>query len=307
MYKAFLGAILAGTAVAAAAEEELSEPTVPTLSVVLQSSPVTSAPENTLAVVDLAWALGVQFVEVDVRTSKDGMPVLMHDATVDRTTEGKGPLRRLTAAELDGLDAAAKHEGALPGQFVPRLADFLAYAKDKVGVLLTVHDGQPSAIAAAIAEAELGDTCLVRITNAAKARAFHEAAPAIRTIIPVHSPEGVRRAKDGFGAAAVECDFADVTPAFQAVCADADVAILVRYSGDDEAVCQRIAESEADYVLTPSPASYPTLLTPTPIELETAPEPPAEPTDTESPEEPAESPATNAITESNETVIVDVP
>ncbi|HID07521.1 MAG TPA: glycerophosphodiester phosphodiesterase, partial [Armatimonadetes bacterium] len=64
-------------------------------------------PENTLLSFRKAVELGVDGVELDVRLSKDGMAVLMHDATVDRTTNGIGAVADLTWEQLRTLDAGS--------------------------------------------------------------------------------------------------------------------------------------------------------------------------------------------------------
>src|SRR5437764_8194138 len=61
------------------------------------------APENTLGAIRQAIRLRVDYVEVDVRTTRDGAFVIMHDPTVDRTTGGHGTVRDLTLAEIRGL------------------------------------------------------------------------------------------------------------------------------------------------------------------------------------------------------------
>jgi len=66
------------------------------------------APENTLVSLREAVALGVDAVEFDLRVSLDGVLVVMHDDTLDRTTSGSGPVAARTAAELGSLDAGAK-------------------------------------------------------------------------------------------------------------------------------------------------------------------------------------------------------
>ena len=63
-------------------------------------------PENTLEAFREAVALGVDFVEFDVRCSSDGVPIIMHDATVDRTTDGQGNVCALSLAELRALNAS---------------------------------------------------------------------------------------------------------------------------------------------------------------------------------------------------------
>jgi len=66
------------------------------------------APENTLVSLLEAVALGVDAVEFDLRVARDGALVVMHDATLERTTDGSGPVESLTAAELGRLDAGTK-------------------------------------------------------------------------------------------------------------------------------------------------------------------------------------------------------
>ena len=86
------------------------------------------APENTFAAFDHGIEMGCDGVETDIRATRDGALVLMHDATVDRTTDGSGPIDELTWAEVRALDAAAKfREGKheYGAQRVPRLDEFL--------------------------------------------------------------------------------------------------------------------------------------------------------------------------------------
>jgi glycerophosphoryl diester phosphodiesterase len=86
------------------------------------------APENTFAAFDRGLAMHVDGVETDIRRTRDGVLVLLHDATVDRTTDGSGAVADLTWEELSRLDAGARFAGgshAFGPQRVPRLDDFL--------------------------------------------------------------------------------------------------------------------------------------------------------------------------------------
>ena len=67
-----------------------------------------SAPENTLPAFDLAVRQGADAIELDVRLTADGMPVVLHDATLDRTTDRGGPVGALPLAELRKVDAGAR-------------------------------------------------------------------------------------------------------------------------------------------------------------------------------------------------------
>jgi len=91
------------------------------------------APENTLQGIRKAIELGSEAIEIDVQMSSDGVPMLMHDLTVDRTTKGTGEVARLTIDELRALDVG--------GEPVPTLAEVLDLTKGKV--LLVTEIKQP--------------------------------------------------------------------------------------------------------------------------------------------------------------------
>ncbi len=88
------------------------------------------APENTLAGIRKAIELGAEGIEIDVQASADGVPVLMHDLTVDRTTNGSGAVAALSLAELRALDAG--------GEPVPTLAEVLDLTQGKVLLIMEI-------------------------------------------------------------------------------------------------------------------------------------------------------------------------
>jgi len=71
----------------------------------------------------------VDHVEVDVQSTRDGRSVMVHDSTLDRTTNGKGPVNRLTLSEI-------KHLRILDGQEIPTTEDVLACCQSRVGLVL---------------------------------------------------------------------------------------------------------------------------------------------------------------------------
>src|SRR5439155_5331861 len=86
---------------------------------------------NTLASIAKALALGVDFVEIDVRATRDGHPVVFHDRRVDGTTDGSGAVIELTLEEMSRLRTA-------DGQPIPTLDEALAAINNRVGVMLDI-------------------------------------------------------------------------------------------------------------------------------------------------------------------------
>ncbi|AJG20009.1 glycerophosphodiester phosphodiesterase [Cupriavidus basilensis] len=87
------------------------------------------APENTLAAFRHGASFGYRMFEFDVKLSGDGRPVLLHDATLDRTTNGQGRVDALTLGEIAMLDAGSWHSPAYAGEPVPTLAAIARYTR----------------------------------------------------------------------------------------------------------------------------------------------------------------------------------
>src|SRR5690606_7519264 len=85
-----------------------------------------AAPENTLTAVEAALAAGADAVEFDLQVTADGTPVLLHDDTLSRTTNGRGSVRRTSIEAVGRLDAGRWFEGAFAGEPVPELERVLA-------------------------------------------------------------------------------------------------------------------------------------------------------------------------------------
>jgi glycerophosphoryl diester phosphodiesterase len=130
-------------------------------------------PENTVESIPAALAQ-TDGLEVDVRLSADGIPVLMHDATLDRTTDGTGPVDALTADELTQQTVQGRAT-------VPRLSDYLdaAVAHDAPLVILDLKDPTDACLEATVAACEGFPTAWLLL-----AARTDEALAALRALAP---------------------------------------------------------------------------------------------------------------------------
>ena len=90
-------------------------------------------PENTLRSIRRALAMGVDAVEIDVQLTKDGELAVIHDGTVDRTTNGQGAVKDFTLAALKGLDAGQ-------GEAIPSLAEVAAAVAGKAHLVIELKE-----------------------------------------------------------------------------------------------------------------------------------------------------------------------
>lgn len=100
-----------------------------------------TAPENTLAALRAAMDMQSDVLEIDVRQTRDGYFVVMHDGSVDRTTDGSGTVERTTLAELQRLDAGSWFDPAFAGERIPTLNDVLAIL-DSTTILIVEFKGR---------------------------------------------------------------------------------------------------------------------------------------------------------------------
>lgn len=110
------------------------------------------APENTVASFRKAAELGVRWVEFDVHLSADGIPVVIHDDTVNRTTNGRGKVAALTLAELQALDAGTWFQPRFQDERVPTLEEVVILL-GKLGLGAVVEIKPSPGTEAATAEA----------------------------------------------------------------------------------------------------------------------------------------------------------
>lgn len=144
-------------------------------------------PENAIETFANTLAQAPMLLEADVRTSEDGVLVLMHDASVDRTTTGSGPVNALTWAELASLRLKDK-EGRETAFHVPRLDAALEWARGRGVLLLDVkEDAAVEAMARAIVDAKAQPFAGIIVYGPDQALRTSGIDPAIAVFFPVET------------------------------------------------------------------------------------------------------------------------
>ncbi|WP_165190602.1 glycerophosphodiester phosphodiesterase family protein [Caulobacter soli] len=120
----------------------------------------TTLPENSLAALDRCVALGVDMVEIDIRRTADGALVVMHDPTVDRTTNGHGKVSELSLAQVQALRLKASKGGS--AEAPPTLEAFLAWAQGRILINLDVKEPIAEQVAQVVLASGVSDQVLVK-------------------------------------------------------------------------------------------------------------------------------------------------
>lgn len=158
------------------------------------------APENTLAAVKAAIIMGVDGIEIDVRETKDGHLVLMHDDTVDRTTDGHGKVSDMTLAQIRALHV--KVAEGMKGDFsclkVPTFEEVLAMAKDRLFIDIDTKTDRVDLVVKAVEDAGMLKYATVSAGSIGKLKKARELDPDISIQVRPDSVQEIRETLDEF-------------------------------------------------------------------------------------------------------------
>jgi glycerophosphoryl diester phosphodiesterase len=170
------------------------------------------APENTLAAFEIAWNMGADSIEIDVRDTIDGFPVVMHDGTVDRTTNGTGEVEEMTLPEVKELliQPLSAH---VPAQQVPTFREAIALLGGKTLVDVDIKSADIGRLVQIIEEEGLLDAVYLRIDNIAEGLEARSADPLTALMAKVGSAEEAQAYLDALAPVDFfEIEYEDATP-----------------------------------------------------------------------------------------------
>ncbi|WPP48486.1 glycerophosphodiester phosphodiesterase family protein [Catalinimonas niigatensis] len=214
------------------------------------------APENTFAAAVKAIELGVDYVEIDVHRSLDGVHYIMHDLGLGRTTDGWGPILLRKSAYIDQLDAGSWFGEAYAGEKVPRLEEYLRWIKGKAKVYLDVKTADLEEVVRLIHELEMEQDTFFWFWSDNMLEEFRAMAPELRIKINAHSVEEIIEAKEEYGANIIECDVAEISPEMVHICDSLGIQIMAYATTNTKEEFRAVIQSHADLVNLDKPSLY---------------------------------------------------
>lgn len=224
------------------------------------------APENTLAAFRRGIELKADLLECDVYLSSDGVPVLLHDGTLDRTTNGTGSITSLTLEQIKKLDAGSWKGAAFAGEPVPTLEELLELAKGKAQVLIEIKQAGQATVAATIAairKTGMSNNVVIQSFNPESVKFAAQLAPDIPRALLLGDP-GIRNAAAAgavivkqvleSGANAASINYGAITPDLVRYLHSRGIAVFV-WTVDDRYTLQRMIVAGVDGIITNDPAT----------------------------------------------------
>ncbi len=214
------------------------------------------APENTPASLDKAVRMHNDFVEIDVQTTSDGQFFLLHDATLDRTTDGHGRVRQNAADTLRGLDAGRWFGLPFASMRVPELNEYLSQYPPQLGLYFDAKDITPEALAEAVARHGLVERTVV-YQGPVYLEKLKQINPRIRLLSPIASASHVDTLAKRFAPYAVDTPWKLLSAEYIAHCHELGIKVFSDAKGDATVEdYRRVIDWGIDLVQTDHPLRF---------------------------------------------------
>ena len=164
------------------------------------------APENTLEAARICVDQLFQFIELDVRTTADGELVVIHDADLNRTTNGNGLIIDHNLAEIKSLDAGAWFRDGSRGYHVPTLTQMLDVVRGQAGIYIEVKHADPAKLLEEVNAAGMLDSCFFWGRDTTAMQILRELSPMATLMAPRWMYSSVKEAAAAYGAQIIEFD-----------------------------------------------------------------------------------------------------
>jgi glycerophosphoryl diester phosphodiesterase len=188
-------------------------------------------PENTMAAFQAAIDAGADYFELDVRTTSDGKFVIMHDSTLDRTTNGTGEVHKHTFDEIRALDAGAKFSSAFVGTKVPTLDEAFDLAHGKINVYVDTKYADPQQLIDTIVRHDMQDHVVI-YGNPFFLYEVHKIRPTLKVMPETISPDICKFLVRGMQPQVLAYDASDFKEGVIACAKQANAQIYVDRLGD---------------------------------------------------------------------------
>lgn len=206
------------------------------------------APENTCASAQLCIDWGVEWLEIDVNTSRDGIMYLFHGPDLARTTGAAGKIYEWDSDALDRLDCGSWFDAAFEGERIPRLEAFLAWIDHRIKIFFDVKYADLDRLVDMIHGLGMEDECFFWFGREKHVSRFREVTATLPLKINVRGPEDVLRAKRDYNASVVEFSLENMSEALAAACRQADIKTMIMHTRNDPDAFRRILKWQVDLV-----------------------------------------------------------
>ena len=206
------------------------------------------APENTYASSQICIDWGIDYLEIDINTSKDGTPYLFHGPDLYRTTGADGRINEWFDKDLDQLDCGSWFDPTFKDERLPKLEPFLEWIDHRIKLFFDVKWSNLKQLREIVYRYGIEDECFFWFGREKFARELVQLDDALMLKINVRNPVDVVKARDEYKADIVEFVLTDASSELIKVCRELEVKSMILHTENDAEAFQRIINSGVDMV-----------------------------------------------------------
>ncbi len=206
------------------------------------------APENTYASAQYCIDWGMDYLELDVNTSRDGVMYVFHGPALERTTNGSGKLYEFDSAEIDSLECGSWFGAEFSDQRVPRLDEFLVWVDHRIKIFFDVKWANLTTLIGLVYRYNLQDECFFWFGKEKFAREFRALDRSLQLKINVNNAAQVREICKVYGANIVEFSLNQMSASMRDECRLGGVKSMILQRELDLDAFTRILDSGVDMV-----------------------------------------------------------
>ncbi len=206
------------------------------------------APENTYASSQFCIDWGVQYLEVDINTSKDGIMYLFHGPDLASTTNGTGKIYEWESADIDRLDCGSWFDPVFGHEKIPRLTEFLDWIDHRIKLFFDVKWANLRQLREVVYQYGIEQECFFWFGREKFATELTQIDPDLVLKINVQTPEEVRQAQQKFGAKIVEFSLANATGEMVRTCRELGIKSMILQKEYNEAAYQQVLQAGVNMI-----------------------------------------------------------
>lgn len=223
-------------------------PRTRTIEIVCHRGANAYAPANTLPAAQICVDWGMDYVEVDVNSSSDGVLYIFHGPELEFTTDGVGLFHELTAAAIDQLDAGSWFDPHFANARVPRLDAFLRWVKGKAKVFFDVKRADLPQLLALVEATGMQAECFFWFGDDAQAQHFRRLAPHLPLKVNASDAAAALTAHDSLGANIIEAGLDDLNQQLVDACRARGMKLMVFHKEKDPAAFRAMLDWGVDMI-----------------------------------------------------------
>ncbi|MBF9018258.1 MULTISPECIES: glycerophosphodiester phosphodiesterase family protein [unclassified Oceanispirochaeta] len=214
------------------------------------------APENTISAFNICQVRDIDYVEIDIRSSLDGVLYNHHDKRLGRTSNGKGLFRLRRSSYIDSLDAGSWFSEDFAGEKIPRVEDILMAVGKRTKLFFDVKSCNLKKLLSLIKKYEMQDRCFFWFKKEHMVRSFRKTAPHMALKINCDTPERLSELKARYNPQIIECHLKNVSNKMVDECKNLGLKLMINYGEYDMERFNKALESGADMIVLDYPVKY---------------------------------------------------